>query len=92
MGRGDEQKPLMQCIRREISIDFRSSEIGPTTSPKQWYLQIGMLDVCGSLESTLLTKYWYQLGFFFVTPYRNTCNHSLYREMFTDTKIEQYMK
>ena len=25
-----------------------------TTSPKQWYLQIGMLDVCGSLESTLV--------------------------------------
>ena len=25
-----------------------------TTSPKQWYLQIGMLDVCGSFESTLL--------------------------------------
>ncbi len=28
--------------------------ISDTTSPKQWYLQIGMLDVCGWLESTLI--------------------------------------
>ncbi len=47
MGRQDEQKHLMHCIRYRFQI-FRN-----TPSRKQWYLQIGMLDVCGSLESTL---------------------------------------
>ncbi len=53
-GQGRSSKNSDALYQTVINIDFRSSEIPPL--PEQWYLQIGMLDVCGSLESTLVSE------------------------------------
>ena len=60
MGRGDEQKPVSDGDQYWFQI-FRN-----VTSPKQWYLQIGMLDVCVSLESTLITSILWHEKFWFL--------------------------
>ncbi len=52
MGRGDEQNKNFWCIVSDGN-QYWFQIFRKATSPKQWYLQIDMLDVGGSLKSTL---------------------------------------
>ncbi len=66
MGRGNEQKPLILCsdalYQTVINTVISVQNFSNATSPKQWYLQISMQDVCRSLESTLIISH-FQLTF-----------------------------